>query len=326
MTSLVTMPAGKGAHPLDAYSDHFVPQRYEQYDASAHDVWREVVERNERLVRTHRHRVHPAYAQGLDALRLPRRIPRLEDLNERLQGTGWSIVAVDGYIPTSAYVGLMAQSVFPVSRAIRRPIHIDFAPAPDLVHDVLGHLPLLFSREHRDFLKRLAGVMGRAASNELDARFFDAARRLADVMSDPARCTREGPVVEERMRSVNAALESNASELTHLRRMYVWSIEFGLLGDPTDYRVHGAALLSSPAEFVIACGPGAPVVPYSLDVIHRENAFSEPVAQYFVARDIRQLTETLVSYECGMSHTPPEDMLEPEASRLDREEGRSDHA
>lgn len=327
MSPLVTAERGARSKPIDAYRDHFVAQDYDAYGESAHDVWREVVERNEQVVREHARQVHPAYVRGIEALCLSRRIPRLEDLNARLEPTGWSIVAVDGYIPTAAYVGLMAQSIFPVSRVIRRREHIDFAPAPDLVHDILGHLPMLFSREHRDYLRRLAGVMARAASNPLDTEFYEAARSMADIKSDPARSEREGPAAEERMHRVNAALDSNASELTHLRRMYVWSVEFGLVGDVKDYRVHGAALLSSPTELRIACRPGARILPYSLDVIHYENSFSEPLAQYFVASDVGQLTETLALYERRMTRsTLLEERERQPPSGPNHEESRSEHA
>jgi phenylalanine-4-hydroxylase len=133
--------------PLDGA--HFVDQRHSSYASAAHDVWREVLARNAALIERYRERMHPAYVGGMRALALPTEVPRIEDLNERLVPTGWKTVCVDGYIPTSAYVGLMSESIFPISRTVRRAEHIDFAPEPDLVHDVLGHLPMLFCAEYR---------------------------------------------------------------------------------------------------------------------------------------------------------------------------------
>jgi phenylalanine-4-hydroxylase len=104
---------------------------------------------------------------------------------------------------------------------------------------------------------------------------------------------------------VNVALADSASEVTALRRLYVWSVEFGLLGEPEDFRAHGAALLSSPAEFRAVCTGNASTKPYSLRALRCENAFSEVLTQYFVARDFSQYLDVLGEYEATMQHRPP---------------------
>jgi phenylalanine-4-hydroxylase len=235
------------------------------------------------------------------ALELPEHIPQIEELNERLAPTGWQTVCVDGYIPTAAYVGLMSASLFPVSRVIRRPEHTDYAPAPDLAHDILGHLPMLFSPEHRDFLKRLATVMANAVPNTLDAELYAANRCMSQLRSDPASSPAAIAEAEARVVSVQEALMQDASELTHLGRMYLWSVEFGLLGgDSKRLSVYGAALMSAPAEFRAICEDGAELAPYSLDVIDCDIAFSDLQKRYFVARDFADLYEVLAAYEVYM--------------------------
>ena len=294
-----TVSSGRGAVP-DHLRRYLVEQDHAAYEADAHTVWRDVLSRNRRLVREYGTRIHPAYVQGLRALQLPDRIPRVEEINERLAPTGWKIVAVDGYIPAAAYVGLMSASIFPVSRRIRRLEHIDFAPAPDMVHDILGHLPMLFSAEHREFLKELATITAQARPNALDGEFYDAVLRMADLRSDPNASLVDLAEVEDRVRLINRALVDHASELTCLRRMYVWSIEFGLLGKPDDFLVHGAALLSSPTEFRAVCAGNARILPYSLHVVREENAFSDVLGRYFVARDFAQMREVLTAYHDGV--------------------------
>jgi phenylalanine-4-hydroxylase len=280
---------------------YLVDQNYASYEASAHDVWREVLARNELLIADCEGWMHPAYLEGMRALALPRRIPRTEELNERLEPTGWKVVSVDGYIPSEAYVALMSSCVFPVSRGIRRFEHIDFAPAPDLVHDVLGHLPMLFSREYRQFLRRLATVMTRAVSNGLDADYYEALRLVTTLRSDPSSAPRDVQAAETRLSEIYRALEEDASELARLRRMYIWSVEFGLLGTPDAYSIHGSALLSSPTEFRAACQGAAPIVPYSLAVVDCENAVSDLLPQYFVAADFAHLRQVLDLFEKEMT-------------------------
>jgi phenylalanine-4-hydroxylase len=277
-------------------------ENHAHYEAAAQDVWREVLRRNDELIRQHGKYVHPAYLEGISKLALPARIPQADELNERLESTGWRVVSVDGYIASPAYADLMASGVFPVSRLIRRREHIDFAPTPDLVHDILGHLPMLFFPEFGRYLKQLASVMVRAVPNALDQEFYEAVRQMGDLKSRPASSRTEVAAAEARVKRVNAALADSASEVTALRRMYVWSIEFGLTGNAENFRAHGAALLSAPAELRAACSGVSRIVPYSPLAFRRENAFSEMLMQYFVARDFSQYQDTLADYEKTMRH------------------------
>ena len=283
-------------------NEHFVEQRHSAYSAAAHSVWREALARNAALIAGYGHRMDPIYTEGLRRLELPAHVPKIEQLNRRLASTGWRTVCVDGYIPSAAYATLISQSIFPISRAIRRPEHIDFAPDPDLVHDVIGHLPLLFSPEYRTYLRRFGAVMSKARENELDGLFFSTVRDLAAVKSDPGSSGAEIDEVEARMRRVVGSIAADASELTHLRRLYVWSIEFGVLGNSEDFSIHGAALLSAPAEFRAVCTRGAACLrPLGVEAVEEENAFSDPLSHYFIARDFVQLHDVLSEYELRMS-------------------------
>ena len=279
------------------YQQHFVDQAYAAYTASDHAVWAEVLDRNSRLRRTHEKRFPEAYLEGIEHLRLGPRLPSLAELNEHLAPTGWRTVCVDGYIPSAAYASLMTMRVFPVSRGIRRAEHIDFAPAPDLVHDVLGHLPMLFSPPFRSYLERLSRVMGIAEANAIDQAFFESVRDMAQKRSEHGVPRAAVKAAEERLREVELALKRNTSEATCLRRIYVWSVEFGLMGTPDAFEIHGAALLSSPAEFRHVCDDKPTLNPYTLSVIEHENQFSDPLDRYFVASGFEQLNHVLEAYQ-----------------------------
>ena len=270
------------------------------YSADAHAVWSEVMARNGQVATRHAERIHPAYIEGLRALQLPSRVPRTDELNERLRGTGWRIVAVDGYIPATTYASLMAENIFPVSSRLRQREHIDFAPEPDMAHDVLGHLPMLFCSEHREYLRELAIHASRATPNELDAAYHEAVRQMAELKStrtsDPKDVSRAEATVEH----VYRELVANASEVTCLRRMYIWSIEFGLFGTREDFTIHGAALMSAPTELNRVLSGKARIEPYSLAAIRHENSFSDLLEQYFVAEDYAHLHEVLSSYATSM--------------------------
>jgi phenylalanine-4-hydroxylase len=275
---------------------HLVPQDYAAYTPSAQEVWREALTRNRLVVAEHAERIHPAYLDGLQQLAFPKSIPRTEDLNTRLEATGWQIVGVDGYIPATAYASLMAECIFPVSSRIRRPEHIDFAPEPDMIHDILGHLPMLFCAEHRDYLRELARVARRAKPNQLDTAFFDSVRHMAALKTaddvNPARVA----AAEQRVEAVYSLLVNSASEVTCLRRIYTWSIEFGIFRDGERPLVHGAALLSAPTELRRALSGRVTLEPYSADVVRHEHPFSDLLERFFVATGYEQLHEVLVDF------------------------------
>lgn len=276
---------------------HLVNQDYDDYSSEHCEVWSAMLRRNEELVSQHEDQVHPDYIAGMRALQLPPTIPRIEELNERLQGTGWRTVCVDGYVPSSAYAGLMCQRIFPVSRQIRRKEHLEFAPAPDMVHDVLGHLAMLFLPKHREFLQHMSMVMAKAGSNQLDTDYYECSVDLANLKWAPAPAASNVARAEQRVADVHSRLLTNASNLTHLRRMYIWSVEFGLMGTLEKPLLFGAAFFSSFADFLAVCRRTTPLLQYSIDVVHCEHAFSDPLAQYFVARDFDTLESVLSEYE-----------------------------
>jgi phenylalanine-4-hydroxylase len=285
---------------LFEFRSHLTPQRHTDYTEDDEAVWREVLRRNEWLLERYASRIPPAYVTGLASLDLPGHLPRVEEINERLASTGWRTVCVDGYIPSAAYVGLMSRSIFPISRNIRRPEHVDYAPAPDLVHDILGHLPLLFSPEHRDFLRRLATVMSSAMPCELDDELYEGNRHLSELKSSPTSLPTQVAAAEERVLHVQRLLRREASELTQLARMYLWSIEFGLLGAVDSFQVYGAAFLSSPTEFSFVCDRADSFLPYSLDVVGHDIEFSDLQKGYFVATDFGHWHDVLLEYEGTM--------------------------
>ena len=286
--------------PTEDLLNYEVGQVHSHYKEPAHAVWNEVLTRNEWVISEYGSSIHPGYLEGLRALDLPRRVPRVEEINERLQPTGWKTVCVDGYIPTAVYVRLMAASVFPISRRIRNPEHVDYAPMPDLVHDIVGHLPMLFLKEHRDYLRRLASVMTRAVPNELDAELYWVNRRLSELKTDKRSLPASIEAADREVRRVHRSLENKASELTRLGRLYLWTVEFGWIGKPEAPLAYGAALLSSPTELRAVCDGTTPVQPHGVDAMLTDISFSDLQAQYFVADDFAHLDRVLADYEDTM--------------------------
>lgn len=129
------------------------------WDATAHDTWRRLYDRLDECRRT---MAHPAFAEGLAQLGITgERIPDLESVNERLGlRTGWRGVPVKGLEGPVEFFAALARREFPVGDFIRSAEDLNYTPAPDVFHDLYGHLPLLADPDYACFCERF----GREAS------------------------------------------------------------------------------------------------------------------------------------------------------------------
>ncbi len=108
-------------------------------------------------------RAGDAFFDGVRTLGLTEsRIPALKDLSARLEAaTGWQVARIPGLLHEKDFFGLLAQRVFPSTDYIRGRHEIDYTPAPDLFHDIFGHMPMLAQPEFADFYQ----LFGKAALN-----------------------------------------------------------------------------------------------------------------------------------------------------------------
>jgi phenylalanine-4-hydroxylase len=104
-----------------------------------------------------------AYLHGARSITLGGdRIPALSDLSRRLHdATGWTVARVPGLLHEKQFFELLAARVFPSTDYIRGREELDYTPAPDLFHDIFGHMPMLTEPAFADFYQRF----GQAALN-----------------------------------------------------------------------------------------------------------------------------------------------------------------
>ncbi|HEX8232289.1 MAG TPA: phenylalanine 4-monooxygenase [Caulobacteraceae bacterium] len=154
-------PAVAAPAPARA-ADWLVPQRWDSYSPAEHATWLTLVDRQtERL----QGRACGAFLDGLHALDLRGDgIPDFVALSDRLEAlTGWRIVPVEGLVPDEVFVQLLARRQFPAGRFIRPPHQLDYIEAPDVFHDVFGHVPMLTDPAFADFMQAYGEAGVRAA-------------------------------------------------------------------------------------------------------------------------------------------------------------------
>ncbi len=102
------------------------------------------------------------FVEGFSVLQLRRLPDSIPALSERLRGLcGWQVASVHGLLPARAFFDLLSRKVYPVVGHMRSPDELAFSKAPDLFHDVLGHLPMLTNPSYARFLEHYATVAAR---------------------------------------------------------------------------------------------------------------------------------------------------------------------
>ena len=144
-------PRGDYSRGGQVRADYTCPQNYAAYTAADHDTYHRLYQRQSALV--------PGLAcdefiAALPLLGAKERIPRFEEINERLyKATRWEIVAVPGLIPEVPFFTLLANRKFPVTDWLRTPAEFDYIVEPDVFHDLFGHVPLLFNPVFADHMQ-----------------------------------------------------------------------------------------------------------------------------------------------------------------------------
>ncbi len=274
-------------HHLRRYVVEHDVSAYDQIDQS---VWRFVLaQMHERGLQC----AHPAYARGLAETGIStERIPSIQEMDRCLARFGWGAVAVDGFIPPRAFQEFQAHSILTIAADIRRPEHLAYTPAPDIIHESAGHAPIIPDPEYRRFLQRFGEIGAKAFSSPEDEQLYRAVRRLSEVKED----THSTP---ERVRSAEAQLcaaqeaVTDVSEAALLSRLHWWTVEYGLIGTPASYKLYGAGLLSSLGESHFLWSERVRKLPLSASCVEVGYDITAPQPQLFVAESFVQLSEVL---------------------------------
>lgn len=267
-----------------------VEQDYARYTAIDQAVWRFVLlQTRARLLET----AHAAYRDGFDRTGISvERIPAVDEVNEKLAHFGWGAVCVDGFIPPRAFQEFQARGILPIAADMRTHEHIAYTPAPDIIHEAAGHAPILPDPAYASYLRRIGEVGKRAFTLPEENRVFSAVHLLSEMKEDVTRRPESIRVVESELSAALAAAHE-ASEATALSRLYWWTVEYGLVGTPRDYKLYGAGLLSSLRESHTCHAPEVKKVPLDESATRVSYDITKVQPQLFVTPDFETLHEVL---------------------------------
>jgi phenylalanine-4-hydroxylase len=276
-----------------------VDQRYDEYTPVDHAVWRFIMRQNIFFLKEYAHKV---YFQGLLETGISfERIPRIEEMNDILGKIGWGAVAVDGFIPPAAFMEFQAYKVLVIACDMRQIHHIEYTPAPDIVHEAAGHAPIIVDREYSNYLQRFGEVGAKAMQSRKDFELYEAIRHLSILKelpnSDPKEVEEATREVEHRQKNLG-----EPSEMALLSRLHWWTVEYGLIGTLENPKIYGAGLLSSIGESVSCLEAKVKKIPYSIAAKDQPFDITTRQPQLFVCRDFQHLADVVEEFASAMAY------------------------
>ena len=136
------------------------------YTPGEHQTWAIV---NEKLRPLHLDLASELYLHARDLLDIPHtRIPQLKELGETLKGFyGFSVGAVEGLVDGRTFLGSFGEKKILCTQYIRHHSKPEYTPEPDIVHEVLGHVPMFVDPDFVKFSQLIGAAALRATPEEL---------------------------------------------------------------------------------------------------------------------------------------------------------------
>ncbi|TXC78482.1 aromatic amino acid hydroxylase [Luteibaculum oceani] len=278
--------------------DFVIDQPYNGYTSQDHAVWRYVMRQNVNYLGKV---AHHSYLEGLKKTGISiDTIPHMYGMNRILKEIGWAAVAVDGFIPPQAFMEFQAYKVLVIAADIRNINHIQYTPAPDIIHEAAGHAPIIADPEYALYLKRFGEIGSKAFSSKKDFELYEAIRHLSIIKENPD--TKESEVVEaEKHIEWLQANMGEPSEMSRIRNLHWWTVEYGLIGSVDDYKLYGAGLLSSIGESANCMREEVKKIPYSIAAADYSFDITTEQPQLFVTSSFQQLNEVLDEFASQMA-------------------------
>ena len=284
---------------LPAHLQQYIkPQNYDDYSPINHAVWRYVMRKNvDYLSKV----AHESYLEGLKQTGISiDHIPNMYGMNRILKEIGWAAVAVDGFIPPAAFMEFQAFNVLVIASDIRQLEHIEYTPAPDIIHEGAGHAPIIANPEYAEYLRRFGEIGCKAISSARDYEIYEAIRHLSIIKEAEDTPQEEIEAAEKKVDKLQNET-AELSEMAQIRNLHWWTVEYGLIGTLENPKIYGAGLLSSIGESAWCMTDKVKKIPYSIEACKQEFDITKPQPQLYVTPDFAHLSLVLEEFANKMA-------------------------
>ena len=284
---------------LPAYLRQFIkPQSYDDYSAIDQAVWRYAMRKNVDYLSTV---AHESYLNGLKTTGISVDcIPNMYGMNRILKEIGWAAVAVDGFIPPNAFMEFQAYNVLVIASDIRQLEHIEYTPAPDIIHEGAGHAPIIANPEYAEYLRRFGEIGCKAISSAKDYELYEAVRHLSIIKEAPNTAKDAIAKAEKKVEDLQLNM-GESSEMALIRNLHWWTVEYGLIGTLENPKIYGAGLLSSIGESTWCMTDEVKKLPYDIKATFQNFDITKPQPQLFVTPNFAHLSLVLEEFANTMA-------------------------
>ncbi|RZJ66360.1 MAG: aromatic amino acid hydroxylase [Flavobacterium sp.] len=274
------------------------PQDYDDYTPINQAVWRYVMRKNvDYLSKV----AHSSYLEGLQKTGLEiDSIPNMYGMNRILKEIGWAAVAVDGFIPPNAFMEFQAYNVLVIASDIRQLEHIEYTPAPDIIHEGAGHAPIIANPEYAEYLRRFGEIGCKALSSHKDYELYEAIRLLSILKEAEGTPTSDIEKAEKAVEDLQNNM-GEPSEMARIRNLHWWTVEYGLIGEVESPKIYGAGLLSSIGESAWCMTDAVKKIPYDISAADQSFDITKPQPQLYVTPDFAHLNLVLEEFANTMA-------------------------
>jgi len=271
-----------------------VTQDYSRYTPVDHAVWRFVMRQNRHFLAG---RAHPAYLAGLEASGIGiESIPRVEEMNACLAPHKWGAVTIGGFIPGVAFYDFQGHGILPIATEIRQMQHVDYTPAPDIIHEAAGHAPILCDSDYSEYVRLFGDIGAKALATREEHAVFDAVLHLSNLLED-GRSTEADVAAAKAVLAERQAAAHEPSEAELIARLYWWTVEYGLFGTVENPLIYGAGLLSSVGESRSCLESDVLKLPFDLETcIATPFDITTRQPQLFVCQSFAQLSAAVRTF------------------------------
>lgn len=274
------------------------PQDYSDYTPINQAVWRYVMRKNvDYLSKV----AHHSYLDGLKKTGIEiDNIPSMYGMNRILTEIGWAAVAVDGFIPPNAFMEFQAYNVLVIASDIRQLEHIEYTPAPDIIHEGAGHAPIIANPEYAEYLRRFGEIGCKAISSHKDYQMYEAIRLLSILKEAEGTPQADIDQAEKAVEDLQNNM-GELSEMAQIRNLHWWTVEYGLIGTIEDPKIYGAGLLSSIGESAWCMTDNVTKIPYDISAANQSFDITKLQPQLYVTPTFAYLSLILEEFANKMA-------------------------
>ncbi len=137
------------------------------YTAGEQETWRTVATRLESAHKKHASKI---YLAGKKKLGLsPGHLPQLSEINRALKPlTGFRMEPVEGLVDSRDFLSMLGKRIMLCTQYVRHHSRPEYTPEPDVIHELIGHAPMLANKDFANLSERIGKAAIRATARQID--------------------------------------------------------------------------------------------------------------------------------------------------------------